>query len=71
MLKKFFLTILSVAAISFMATAQDPSEGPPFDPLDPNPAGLPVDGGASILLASGVAFGVKKLRKRQADKKKK
>lgn len=31
----------------------------------PTPTAVPIDGGASILLASGVAFGLKKLRDRR------
>jgi hypothetical protein len=43
------------------ALAQNPSTGGP----SPQPAAVPLDGGASILLASGVAFGLKKLRDRR------
>ena len=43
------------------ALAQSPSTGGPT----PQPAAVPLDGGASLLLASGVAFGLKKLRDRR------
>jgi len=43
------------------ALAQSPSTGGP----SPQPAAVPLDGGASLLLASGVAFGLKKLRDRR------
>lgn len=37
--------------------------GPPQPQADPT--AVPLDGGASLLLASGVAFGLKKLRDRR------
>ncbi len=40
------------------ALAQSPTTGGP----SPTPAAVPLDGGASLLLASGVALGLKKLR---------
>jgi len=43
------------------ALAQAPGTGGPA----PAPAAVPLDGGASLLLASGVAFGLKKLRDRR------
>ncbi len=44
------------------ALAQPGTGGPaPGTP----PAAVPLDGGASLLLASGVAFGLKKLRDRR------
>lgn len=57
MLKKILFGLFLSASIATVTMAQ-----PPFDPLDPNPGGIPVDGGASLLLASGVAFGLKKLK---------
>jgi hypothetical protein len=36
--------------------AQGPGTG------GPNPTAVPIDGGASLLLAAGVGFGLKKLR---------
>ena len=33
---------------------------------DAGPAGVPIDGGASLLLAGGVAYGLRKLRQRRA-----
>lgn len=41
-----------------MALAQ-----PPFDPNDPGPAhGIPIDGGASALLAGGIGYAIKRLK---------
>ncbi len=39
---------------------------PPFNPGDPSP--IPVDGGISILLATGAAYGVKKVRDARKSK---
>ena len=63
MTKKIFLSALFAIAIGFVASAQ-----PSFDPTDPNPAGIPVDGGLSFLIAGGVAFGMKKLKSSKASK---
>lgn len=45
------------------AAAQTPGTGGPTPQADPT--AVPLDGGASLLLASGVAFGLKKLRDRR------
>ncbi len=45
------------------AVAQQPSTGGPTPQADPT--AVPLDGGASLLLASGVAFGLKKLHNRR------
>ena len=45
------------------ALAQAPGSGGPSP--TPTPTGVPIDGGASLLLASGVALGLKKLRNRR------
>lgn len=51
-----------VVGLLLAAPAQaQPSTGGPA----PQPAAVPLDGGASLLLASGVAFGLKKLRDRR------
>ena len=53
---------LSLSALSSLpALAQPGSTGPQADPT-----GVPIDGGASLLLAGGVAYGLKKLRARKA-----
>ena len=49
---------------SLPALAQPGSGGPtPGTPL--NPTAVPIDGGVSLLLAGGVAFGLKQLRARR------
>jgi hypothetical protein len=65
-MKKYtFLPALAAALVVGLLTAipalAQPSTGGPA----PQPAAVPLDGGASILLASGVAFGLKKLRDRR------
>ena len=37
-------------------------------PEDPDPLNVPFDGGASILIASGLAYGAKKYRERKSRK---
>ncbi|MDJ0366695.1 hypothetical protein QMK33_16170 [Hymenobacter sp. H14-R3] len=53
------------------SNAQSPTSGGntngPSLPQNPqDPTAVPLDGGASLLLAAGVAYGVKRLRRRQA-----
>jgi hypothetical protein len=55
--------LLSFGALA--ASAQTPSTGGPT-PATPDPTAVPLDGGASLLLASGVAYGLKRLRQRRA-----
>lgn len=50
-------------AFSGVALAQPGSGGP--GPGTPDPTAVPLDGGASLLLASGVAYGLKHLRDRR------
>ena len=64
-MKKYtFLPALAGALVAGLLAAPvlaQPSTGGPA----PQPAAVPLDGGASLLLASGVAFGLKKLRDRR------
>ena len=53
-------SLLLVVGIT-QVRAQPGSTGPA-----PDPTPIPLDGGASLLLASGVAYGLKKLRQRRA-----
>lgn len=65
MAKKILLAAVFALGCGFVAMAQ-----PPFDPMNPNPEGIPVDGGASLLLASGLAYGLKRFKANKSDVKK-
>ena len=63
MKKNIFVSLSGSAMVCLLlaatpALAQSPGTGGPT----PNPAAVPFDGGASLLLASGVALGLRKLR---------
>lgn len=63
MKKSFLLAIcfvLSLAILPNLAHTQPPPD-PGGDP-DTGEPGVPLDGGLSILLAGGVAYGAKKIR---------
>lgn len=59
---RFSLTIAFV--LSGLLSQAQPSTGGPA-PQPPSPAAVPLDGGASLLLASGVAYGLRHLRQRR------
>lgn len=62
-MKNLFLLTLLVG-LGQLAFAQAPgSTGP--TPQAPDPTAVPLDGGASVLLASGVAYGLRRLRQRR------
>jgi uncharacterized protein involved in exopolysaccharide biosynthesis len=44
---------------------RSPAEAAPAAPLPPTPTAIPLDGGVSLLLAGGVAYGIKHLRDRR------
>jgi hypothetical protein len=56
-LRKVYLLIMMVVSLS-TAMAQDPG-----DPSADDPA-APLDGGITLLLAAGAAYGARRLRKR-------
>lgn len=64
-----FISIVIVPAF-VMADPGDPGSGGEGDPTNPiNDAELPFDGGVSLLVAAGVAYGLKKANdKRKAEK---
>ncbi|WP_426058746.1 PID-CTERM protein-sorting domain-containing protein [Hymenobacter sp. B1770] len=64
LLNNLLPSLLLALATTAVAFAQPGSGGPqPGTPL--NPTEIPVDGGISLLLAGGVAYGVKHLRNRR------
>ncbi|WP_081867750.1 PID-CTERM protein-sorting domain-containing protein [Hymenobacter sp. IS2118] len=59
-----FLLVLASAAMAQQALAQPSSGGPrPGDAAGPTT--VPIDGGVSLLLASGAAYGLRRLRPRR------
>lgn len=65
-------TILVVALLFSLGTVKVLAQGDPPDtggptppPPTPTPTEIPIDGGASLLIAGGVAYGLKKLRDRR------
>ncbi|GAB3638455.1 hypothetical protein GCM10027422_40450 [Hymenobacter arcticus] len=61
---------MGAAAVALLLTtgaahAQADTGGPAATPQAPDPTAVPLDGGASLLLASGVALGLRKLRDRR------
>ncbi|MCI1188462.1 hypothetical protein MON38_13620 [Hymenobacter sp. DH14] len=67
---RLFLSAAGVcllAGVFTPALAQGPGSG---GPAPGTPTGVPIDGGASLLLAAGAAYGLKRLRNaRQAKSK--
>ncbi len=61
---KFLLTAALLLTVGGLAYAQAPGTGGP-QPTTPDPTQVPVDGGASLLLASGVAYGLRRLHARR------
>ena len=62
-LNRLLPTLLVIIALSDTVLAQ-PSGGPgPSTPA--GPTDIPLDGGISLLLAGGVAYGIKHLRNRR------
>jgi hypothetical protein len=65
-----YLRFLAVAGLLLSASASfaQPSTGGPGpttpDPTTPDPTAVPLDGGASLLVAAGIGFGIRKLRAR-------
>lgn len=62
-----FCLLIALSASPVLVLAQD-DDGPP----DPGPVGgeVPIDGGASLLVAGAAAYGYKKLREKRAAGKK-
>lgn len=60
--------LLSLGLVNALAQGTDPPDSPgpqPTQPNPPDPTEIPIDGGASLLIAGGVAYGLKKLRDRR------
>jgi len=66
-----YLRLLAVAGLLLSASAGFAQGTPPVgggpqpDPTPtPDPTAVPLDGGASLLVAAGIGFGIRKLRAR-------
>ncbi len=57
--------VLSLGIMNALAQNDPPDNGGPTPPNPPDPTEIPIDGGASLLIAGGVAYGLKKLRDRR------
>lgn len=57
--------LLLVAGAAQQALAQTPGTGGPTPSTPTTPTDVPLDGGASLLLAGSVAYGLRKLRQRR------
>lgn len=55
-----------LAAVCLLITSISYAQAPPTG--GPAPANVPIDGGASLLVASGVAYGLRRLKQRRASK---
>jgi hypothetical protein len=56
--------LLALGMLLSLSASAQPSTGGPV-PSTPDPTAVPLDGGASLLLASGVAYGIRQLRARR------
>ena len=56
---------LAPAAAQTGTPSGPPTTGPAPDPNTPDPTAVPIDGGAGLLLAGGVAYGLRQLRQRR------
>lgn len=61
-LNRLLPALLFIVALSESVLAQ-PGSGGPGIPADPT--AIPIDGGISLLLAGGVAYGIKHLKSRR------
>lgn len=62
------LGCLTVLTTTHVAVAQGPST--PLDPDGDPDDTVPIDGGASVLIAAGVAYGLKKVYDKRNENKK-
>jgi hypothetical protein len=57
-MKKILTSILLICSLNVFSQADDPADGD---------GTVPVDGGLSLLLAAGAAYGVGRMRRRHSD----
>ncbi len=59
---------MGLGLVNVLAQGNDPPDTPGPTPTQPDPTEIPIDGGASLLLAGGFAYGLKKLRDNRRKK---
>ena len=64
-MKSGILTTVLLLSVCSLALAQAPADG---GPTPTGPTAIPLDGGASLLLAGGIGYAVRRLRQRRARK---
>ncbi|WP_426062169.1 PID-CTERM protein-sorting domain-containing protein [Hymenobacter sp. B1770] len=57
--------LLALCVLTILPALAQPGSGGPAPSTPLNPTEVPIDGGVSLLLAGGVAFGVKQIRARR------
>ena len=64
---KYFLPLAAALLLALASPGRARAQGAPGStgPQPQGPTGVPLDGGASLLLAGGVAYGLRRLRRRQ------
>lgn len=60
-----YFSILVFLFFALASQAQTPGSGGPTPSSSPDPTTVPLDGGASLLLAGGVGYGLRRLRQRR------
>lgn len=66
-LRALYATVGSILFTAFSTAAQPGSGGPGPGTQQPDPTVVPLDGGATLLLAAGAAYGLKRLRARHGN----
>ena len=61
-MKKLLTLTLLGCGLAFVAHAQTPADG---GPAPTTPTAVPLDGGASLLLAGGIGYAVRRLKQRR------
>jgi len=68
-MQKFILTVVVLLTftglLSPVVRAQAPTVTGPAPAPTTTPAAVPLDGGSSVLLASGIAYGLRRLQQRR------
>ncbi|AII53755.1 PID-CTERM protein-sorting domain-containing protein [Hymenobacter sp. APR13] len=65
MKRSLFTLTLTLALVGGTSRAQGPGSGGPVPGPAPEPTAVPIDGGASLLAAGAVAYGLRAMRRRR------